>query len=74
MLESVSALGRTHETFQHTFEELLACVLLEEGFMCNRSVKIVDHQLKDGRYFVFSIARIMSESSVLSRSATRDNV
>ncbi len=53
-----------------TFEKLLACVLLEEGFVGDGSVKVVDHQLKDGRYLFFSVARVVGESSILRRSAT----
>lgn len=32
-----------HDTFRQTFEKFLAGVLLEEGFMGDGSVEVVDH-------------------------------
>jgi hypothetical protein len=49
----------------HTFEKLLACILLEECFMDNRMMKIVNHELKDGLDLFFGVARVVRQSCVL---------
>lgn len=48
-----------------TFEELLACVFLEESFMCNGAMKVIDHQLENGEDFLLGVPRVVSDSSVL---------
>jgi hypothetical protein len=48
-----------------TFEELLACVFLEEGFMCDRTCQVVDHELEDGLDLFLIITSIVSQCRVL---------
>jgi hypothetical protein len=48
-----------------TLEELLACVLLEESFMCNWAGKVIDHQFKYWLNSLFSVASIVCQSWVL---------
>ena len=50
---------------RHTFKELLACVLLEECFVENRAVEIVNHKLEDRLNLFFRVAGVMCESRIL---------
>ena len=54
-----------HKRVGHTLEELLACVLLEERLMSDRSCKIVNHELEDWLDLLFGVASIVSQSRVL---------
>lgn len=48
-----------------TLKELLACILLEEGFMSNGTSKVIDHQLEDRLDFLLSIAGIVAQGGIL---------
>ena len=48
-----------------TFQKLLASILLEEGFVCQWSMKVVKHQLKDRLDLFFGEARVLSQSGIL---------
>lgn len=50
---------------QLTLQELLAGVFLEEGFVGDRAVKIINHQLEDGIDLLFGVSRVVSESGIL---------
>jgi hypothetical protein len=50
---------------QLTFEELLACVFLEEGFMCDRACQVVNHELEDGLNLFLVVTSIVSQCRVL---------
>jgi hypothetical protein len=52
----------------HTFQELLAGVLLEQRLVSDWSVQVVDEELEDGLDFLLSVASELSECLVL-----RDN-
>lgn len=60
------------EPWRLTFQKLLACVLLEEGFMLDRFVKIVDHELEDRFDFIFGVSRVVSKSCILKQSTSSD--
>ncbi len=49
----------------NTFEKLLACVLLEEGFVDNGTAKIVNHKLEHGLNLFFCVASVVGKSSIL---------
>jgi hypothetical protein len=55
--------GRT--TLQHTLDELLARVLLEEGFVDHRARHVIDHQDDDGMDLFLSVAGIIFEGLIL---------
>jgi hypothetical protein len=48
-----------------TLQELLAGILLEEGFVGDRAVEVINHQLENGVDFFFGVSRIVSESGIL---------
>ena len=48
-----------------TFQEFLACILLEEGFMDDRPAKVINHKLKYGLDLLFCIASVMREGEIL---------
>ena len=48
-----------------TFEELLASVFLEEGFMCDGTDQVFEHEQEDGLYLLLRVARVLCECSVL---------
>ena len=50
---------------QLTFEELLACVFLKEGFMCDRTCQVVNHELEDGLDLFLVVTSIVSQRRVL---------
>ena len=60
--------NQQHGVHRHTFKELLARILLEEGFMLDRFVKIVDHQLEDRLDLIFGVSRIVSKGCILNQS------
>lgn len=43
----------------HTLEELLAGILLEEGFVADGSSKIVDHQAENGQDLILRVACVV---------------
>ena len=47
------------ETQLLTLEELLAGVLLEEGFMSDGASKVIDHELEDRLNLIFSVTSIV---------------
>jgi len=49
----------------HTFEKLLAGILLEECFMGDRTSKVINHELKDRVDLLLSVTRIVAEGGVL---------
>lgn len=49
----------------NTFEELFACVFLEEGFMDNGTAKIVNHKLEHRLDFLFRVASVMCKGRML---------
>src|SRR5438046_1111478 len=53
----------------HTFEEFLAGIFLEECFMSNRTMQVIDHQVKHWKNLLFCIASIVRESCILTMSA-----
>jgi hypothetical protein len=48
-----------------TLQELLAGIFLKEGFVGDRAVEIINHQLEDGVDLLFSVSRVVSESGIL---------
>jgi len=48
-----------------TFEELLACIFLEERFMCDRTCQVVNHELEDGLDLFLIVTSIVSQCRVL---------
>lgn len=48
-----------------TLEELLACILLEEGFVGNWTGKIINHQLENWFNLFLIIASIVTQGSIL---------
>lgn len=53
-----------------TLEEFLACILLEECFMEDRAVKVVDHQPEHRLDVFFIVSRIVSKCGVLGAVST----
>ena len=49
-----------------TFEEPLACIFLEEGFMGDWASQIVDHESEDRLNFFLAVPGIMSKGCVLT--------
>lgn len=49
-----------------TFEELLACVFLEERFMCDRTCQVVNHELEDWSDLFLIVTSIVSQCCILS--------
>jgi hypothetical protein len=47
------------ETQLLTLEELLAGILLEEGFVGDGTGKVIDHEFEDRLNLIFSVTRIM---------------
>lgn len=54
-----------------TLEELLAGVLLEESFVADGAVEVVDHQMEDGLDFFLVVSRVVGEGGVLKISHVR---
>lgn len=50
---------------QHTFEELLAGILLEESLMSDGAAKVVNHEQEDRLNLLFRVSSVMSDSSIL---------
>ncbi len=48
-----------------TLHELLAGILLEEGFMHDGTSEVVDHELEDGLELLFSVSCIVGNSRIL---------
>jgi hypothetical protein len=48
-----------------TFQELLACIFLEECFVSNRTVEIVKHKFENGLDLLFRIIGEMGQGGVL---------
>jgi len=48
-----------------TLEESLASILLEEGFMSDRSGQIINHELEDWFNFFFVVSRVVGQGSIL---------
>lgn len=48
-----------------TFQELLARILLEESFMSDRSLKIVNHEVEDRSDLFLAIPSELSQGRVL---------
>lgn len=48
-----------------SLQELLAGVFLEEGFVGDRAVEIINHQLEDGVDLLFGVTGVVSESGIL---------
>ena len=57
-----------------TFQELLACVFLEESLMSDRSLKVVDHEIEDWSDVILRIPSKLSQSCVLQESAPLDDM
>ena len=69
LIDADSIVSKSAQLFLNihlTFEELLACILLEECFMCYRTMEVVEHELENWLDLFFSVAGEMSESGVLS--------
>ena len=49
-----------------TLQELLASILLEEGFVGDRAVQVVNHQLEDRLNLLLGVSRVVSKSSILT--------
>ena len=54
--------------FWLTFKELLACVLLKEGFMHNWLMKVVNHQLEDRLNLFLGVTGVVRNGRVLKSS------
>lgn len=50
---------------QPTFQELLACIFLEQCLVGNWSLKVVNHELEDGDNLLLRIASKLGECCVL---------
>jgi hypothetical protein len=48
-----------------TLQEFLASILLEEGFVGDRAVEVIHHELEDRVDLFLSVSRVMSESGIL---------
>lgn len=48
-----------------TLQELLAGILLEESFVGDGTVEVINHQLEDRFNLFLSVSRIVSECSIL---------
>lgn len=66
----LGSIQEEHRARRPTFQEFLACVLLEECFMLDRFVKIIDHELEHGLNLFFRVARVVSKSCVLNQSTS----
>lgn len=64
MLDDVSSIQGS-STMLLTLQELLACILLEECFMCNRAGEIVNHKLEDRLNLSLIVTSIVSQGSIL---------
>lgn len=51
---------------KHTLQELLAGILLEEGFVNNGASEVVNHELNNRLNLLFRITGIVGKSLVLS--------
>ena len=51
-----------------TFQELLTRILLEEGFMLDRSAKIIEHDVEDRFNLIFGVSRVVSKICILDQS------
>ena len=49
----------------HTFEELLAGILLEECFVGHGFMEVVNHELEDRLNLLFRVASIMRQGGIL---------
>jgi hypothetical protein len=61
---------REDRVWPHTLKEFLASVFLEECFMSNRTMQVIDHQLKHWKNLLFCITSIVRESGILSMLAS----
>ena len=57
--EFISRIKEHRSFLKHTFQELLASVLLEKCFVDNRLSKVINHKLEDRLDLFFAIARVM---------------
>jgi hypothetical protein len=65
--ERVSNVSTTRRSVMLTLQELLASILLEEGFVGDRAVQVVNHQLEDRLNLLLGVSRVVSKSSILRR-------
>ncbi len=75
----ISAMWERLCNVSRTFHKLLACVLLEEGFVSDRTVKVIEHQQQDRPNLLFGVAGVVCKRGVLrkckqdvARSRTED--
>lgn len=64
MLDGISTCYTT-VTSIHTFEELLACILLEECFMHHRARQVVNHKVENRLDLLFGVSSVVRDRSIL---------